>query len=94
MSKVDKAVAWDEIAKKNAEIDRLRTLAKDLSDALLKIRPLGGSEMFIRRCEAYYADPDYCGRLIDEMRASLDGEIRTRIRLERSLSSTDGKGAA
>lgn len=61
--------------------------AKRLSDALLKVRPLGGSELFVKRNNDYYADPDYCGRMIEEMRNSLDKEIRARIRLERLLET-------
>lgn len=61
--------------------------AKRLSDALLKVRPLGGSELFVKRNNQYYADPDYCGRMINEMRDSLDKEIRARIRLERLLET-------
>lgn len=48
-----------------------KALCKRLSDALLKVRPLGGSEMFIRvgsgEDENFIADPDYCGSLIDDM---------------------------
>lgn len=60
---------------------------KQLSDALLKVRPLGGSELFVKRNGQYYADPDYCGRVIDEMRDSLNKEIRARIRLEKQLAA-------
>lgn len=62
------------------EIDDLHTLAKELSDALLKIRPLGGSEMFSYRCGAYYADPAYCGKLIDELRIKHFEDIKDRYR--------------
>lgn len=61
------------------------TFAKELSNALLKVRPLGGSELFVKRNDQYYADPEYCGRMIDEMRTSLDLEIRARIRAEREI---------
>lgn len=64
--------------------------AKDLSDALLKVRPLGGSELFVKRNGQYYADPVYCGRLIEELRTSLDQEIRARIRSERAALSHTG----
>lgn len=42
-----------------------KALCKRLSDALLKIRPLGGSEIFIKVGEDYFADPNYCGALIE-----------------------------
>jgi hypothetical protein len=70
-----------------SEHDNGWEFAKRLSDALLKVRPLGGSELFVNRNNQYYADPDYCGRMIDEMRASLDLEIRARIRLERQIAA-------
>jgi hypothetical protein len=54
-----------------AEHERLRKHAKRMSDALLELRPLGGSEMFSRVGEEFYADPDYCARLIREMRDEL-----------------------
>lgn len=41
--------------------------AKELSDALLKVRPLGGSELFVKRNGKHYADPAYCGAAIEEM---------------------------
>lgn len=44
-----------------SEHDNGLDFAKRLSDALLKVRPLGGSEMFVKRNNKYYADPDYCG---------------------------------
>jgi hypothetical protein len=51
---------------------------------LLKVRPLGGSELFIRVDEEFYADPDYCGRCIDTLRADLDMARREIIELKRS----------
>ena len=42
--------------------------AKAMSDALIKVRPLGGSELFVQVGEAYYADPAYCGAEIVRMR--------------------------
>jgi hypothetical protein len=59
------------IERLEAEHERLRKHAKLMSDALLELRPLGGSEMFTRVGEEFYADPDYCTRLIREMRQEL-----------------------
>ena len=47
---------------KCAEVAALRNFTKELSDALLKVRPLGGSELFVRRAGEFYADPIYCGQ--------------------------------
>jgi len=53
------------------ELERLRLHAKKMSDALLKVRPLGGSELFMKVGEEFYADPDYCGAAIDKLRSDL-----------------------
>lgn len=45
--------------------------ARAMSDALLKIRPLGGSELFVRVGGEFYADAEFCGRLIDELRSEI-----------------------
>ncbi len=42
------------------EIGRRDAFIKELSDALLAIRPLGGSELFVQRFGQFYADPAYC----------------------------------
>lgn len=68
------------------ELALLRQLAKSLSNALLKVRPLGGSELFIYTCGDYYADPQYCGRLIDELRNE-NIELRKAAVLERRSSA-------
>lgn len=52
-----------------------KALCKRLSDALIKVRPLGGSELFIRvgsdEHETFIADPDYCGAAIEKLRSDL-----------------------
>jgi len=57
------------------ELDKYKALCKRLSDALLKVRPLGGSELFTKIGEGddqeYYADPDYCGKAIEKLRQDL-----------------------
>lgn len=55
-----------------------KVLAKRLSTALLNVRPLGGSELFIKVGDEYYADPDYCGDEIVRIRRELH-ELRLRI---------------
>ncbi len=51
--------------------DRLADWAEQASKALQKVRPLGGSELFMRLGDEFVADPDYCGAVIDEMRDEL-----------------------
>jgi hypothetical protein len=68
-----------------SEHDNGWEFAKRLSDALLKVRPLGGSELFVKRNNQYYADPDYCGRLVEELLADNIKETKMRFRLERQL---------
>lgn len=49
-----------------AEIERRDAFIKELSDALRSIRPLGGSELFVKRFGNYYADPVYCKAAIEQ----------------------------
>ena len=59
--------------------DPLPDHARAMSKALLKVRPLGGSEMFSKVGEEYLADPVKCGEMIDQMRDELHREKRARI---------------
>lgn len=64
------------------ENERLRDYAKRATYALIKVRPLGGSELFMRFDEnAHYADPEWCGSAIDDLRNSLH---ETNIELARA----------
>lgn len=65
--------------------------AKRLSDALLKIRPLGGSELFVKRNGEYYADPDYCGWAIEQAHASHHDTMKENIRLIRRIRELEEK---
>lgn len=58
----------------------LKAFAKQLSNALLRIRPLGGSEMFVKRYGDYFADPEYCGKMIEELRAEHFEAVKDRYR--------------
>lgn len=73
---------WSESAACNNmganEIEKLRSVAKRLSDALLTLRPLGGSEMFVRFGEDFYVDPDYCKTIISELRAEVHEARKAR----------------
>lgn len=68
--------------------------AKRLSDALLKIRPLGGSELFVKRNGQYYADPDYCGAAIEEAHNSRHETMKENIRLMRRVRALEEELAA
>lgn len=54
-----------------AEVEAKDAIAKRLSDTLLKLRPLGGSELFVRHGEQYLADAAYFAKIIDEDRERL-----------------------
>jgi hypothetical protein len=58
----------EEFQKYYARMEKERDITRRLSDALLKVRPLGGSELFIKVGDKYYADPDFCGSEIDRLR--------------------------
>lgn len=88
---VDKAAAWDETAKKNAEIERLEKLAKELSDALLTVRPLGGSELFIQRGGKYYADPVFCAAAITDLHASRHRALKEKVLSERRAEAAESR---
>lgn len=72
--------AIEQAHKMPRELDRLRLLARRLSDALLTVRPLGGSEMFIKVGDDFYADPDYCARLIAEQNDRLHEAKKEAVR--------------
>ena len=44
------------------------TLLTALSNALLRVRLLGGQELFIKVEGNYYADPEYCGKQIEDLK--------------------------
>lgn len=53
------------------ERDALKALAKRLSNTLLKLRPLGGSELFMQACGDNFADPNTLSQMIADDRQSL-----------------------
>lgn len=63
-------------------------LARRLSEALIKVRPLGGSELFTRVGEEFYADPTYCGGEIDKLRSELHSAKTENIRLKQEKFAT------
>jgi hypothetical protein len=60
---------------------------KQLSDALLTVRPLGGSELFVNRFGAYYADPVYCQTMILKLRTDLNDAHKEKVRAQRDALS-------
>lgn len=64
-------------------IAELERTAKSLSDALLTVRPLGGSELFAKVGDTFYADPKYCAAVIEESHKSLHEARCAKIRAER-----------
>jgi hypothetical protein len=63
---------------------KLQDHAKAMSDALIKVRPLGGSELFVKVGDAFYADPKFCGDCIEKLRSDLHN---ARIEIERLARS-------
>lgn len=66
------------------ERDQYYSLSHRLSRALLGVRPLGGSELFIKVGEEYFADPDFCGRAITALREALHSARQENVRLKRT----------
>lgn len=64
-----------------------KALAKRLSDALLMVAPLGGSECFTRVGDDYYADPEWFARRIVENQERLHNAMTRAILAERQLSA-------
>jgi hypothetical protein len=73
------ALAQARLAEREAA-DKLRAHAKAMSDALLKVRPLGGSELFVRVGETFYADPKFCGDAIEKMQTDLHEARKAVVR--------------
>lgn len=63
--------------------------AKRLSDSLLKIRPLGGSELFVKRNGEYYADPDYCGTAIEDSHKRYHETMMENVQLVRRVRALE-----
>jgi len=67
------------------ENERLRKVAHDLTNAITKVRPLGGSELFKRfDDQTYFADPAYCGAAIEELKSDLHAERKRAVREARA----------
>lgn len=80
---------WDDYDKSNAydELARWRAWGKRATSALTKVRPLGGSELFMRFDDnTTLADPEWCGAAIDQMRNSLHEERIANVMLRCAIS--------
>lgn len=66
-----------------------RVLARRLSDALLEVRPLGGSELFQRVGDEYYADPKACGAAIGQLRSDLHNAKTAEIKAKRRATTAE-----
>lgn len=64
----------------------MRKLARQLSDALITVRPLGGSELFKKHGDEYFADPEFCAAAIQQQRDALHEAKRNEIRMIRALA--------
>jgi hypothetical protein len=62
-----------------------KAFARQLSNALLKVRPLGGSELFTKIGDDFFADPVVCSQEIELLRNELNDERKRRVRAERAL---------
>jgi hypothetical protein len=82
---VGHAAVVEDWHRQRKEIDGLRMLAKSLSDALLTIRPLGGSEMFRMYCGAYYADPSTCKAMIAQLHDDLHEARKAVVRARKNV---------
>lgn len=69
------------------EIERLQSLAKELSNALLTVAPLGGSECFIKSGEDFYADPEWFKVRIRELHDRAHEGMKRAVLAERQASS-------
>jgi hypothetical protein len=82
-------VASASVRPEPGSVEKLRTHARAMSDALTKVRPLAGSEMFSRVGEEFYADPSFCGAEIERLRAE-NIELRKRVtRAERASPKSE-----
>jgi hypothetical protein len=83
---VDKSEAW---AVLTANTEKHLEFMRELSDALIKIRPLGGSELFTKRFGKFFADPKYCGAAIEQAHKDRHEAMSENIRLRRRVAALE-----
>ena len=72
-------------------LERLEKHAREMSDALIRVRPLGGSELFVRIGDEFYADPKYCGEAITQTKAELHEARKTTAIAERRAEAAEAE---
>lgn len=86
-------VLADELAATKAALADLTAFTKQLSDALLTVRPLGGSELFTRHgggdSEQYFADPEYLKNEIERDKEGYHAAICAKVRAEKSAATAE-----
>lgn len=76
--------AFDTATETGLTPQQLREMVKELSDTLLKLRPLGGSECFVRKGDGFYvADTRYFAQLIEQERVSTHEARKGKVRAEK-----------
>lgn len=78
-------------AQQAATIEAVSKHARAMSDALLKVRPLGGSELFSRVGEEFYADPKFCGDEIEKLRTERSEAVKESVRSKRALTAAEAE---
>jgi hypothetical protein len=67
------------------EREKMLVFMKELSDALISVRPLGGSELFVKRFDDYFADPAYCKAAIQVNHERYHEAMKENVRLRKAL---------
>jgi hypothetical protein len=73
------------------ERDQMLAFMKELSNALISVRPLGGSELFVKRFDDYFADPAYCKSAIKHDAEARHEAMLERVRAERNRDMWKGQ---
>jgi hypothetical protein len=68
------------------EREEMLAFMKELSNALISVRPLGGSELFVKRFGDYFADPAYCKAAIQENHERYHETMKENVRLRREIA--------
>lgn len=76
-----------------AAFDRLHAHALKMSDALLQVRPVGGSELLIRIDGKYWADAEKCGAEITAQRKQLHKALVENVRMKREIAELEAENA-
>lgn len=83
--------AIEALTRSSAAMERALKDRKELSDALLTVRPLGGSELFVRRGDTHIADARYCAAAIKADAESRHNALRQAILAERRALAAEAR---